>query len=641
MARITGSNVSETRIFPEPVALSYDELTNRVYYAGHGYVRSINVDNWQIGYMREPIPVVTTISLYENHVIAANSSALCWFTISSEININATGQLNIGQATSIATYDNRGHSCIIDACKVKNGECDDICIPMGQNRVCRCGYGLSLDANKQTCSSEPLLDNFIVVSGGDQNKRIFQISLVNRNASAFVLNTIVRCMVYDAVKKRIIWTDHEHHLCTGNIYYFQWETIWNTIGLISPDGLKRILTTVTDPVWAIALDPSSGLIFWTDTSFITLNSSINSSIRRMNMDGTTKITLDEFGDWGDWETPRRLTIDKRNKTIYVLSSKGNTYRCKYEPNTCVRFYRAGNGVVDLIVVGDYLYYSRSDQFYLTKLHKNNKLDISHIAENPDRIKYGVIGKVISNDSPTTKCSSNNGRGECSTFCHPTPTGYTCGCQDGDQLMTDNKICKLGPRPTDGTNATSDEYTITAATFASKASPAFTTEVTDTGSSSNLLYIGVSMGAVIVIIVAAIIVVKICKRSRANVQLHFGARYVRRKPIDDHSNVVNTSPQNIVDANIHPNMLDPIPDLNRDMDIPSVPVNPYLELEDGDTYDCISEGGLQLIRALPPPPDDTGEPLNTSVDGGDVEEENGGYCIGRVRHCQEEGNDGKQ
>ncbi|KAH3778600.1 hypothetical protein DPMN_180069 [Dreissena polymorpha] len=253
--------------------------------------------------------------------------------------------------------------------------------------------------------------------------------------------------------------------------------------------------------------------------------------------------------------------------------------------------------------------------YLTKLHKNNKLDISHIAANPDRIEYYLLGEVISNDSPTTKCSSNNGRGQCSTFCHPTPNGYTCGCQDGDQLMTDNKTCKLGPRPTDDTTAESGEYTINAASSTSKAYPAFKREVTDTGSSSKLLYIGVSVGSVIVILVAAITIVIIRKRSRANVQLHFGARYFRRKPTDDPSDVINTRTQNIVDSNINPAMLDAIPDLNRDMDVTSVLVNPYLELEDGNTYDCISEGGLQLNRALPPLPDDTGGPLRGSVDGG--------------------------
>ncbi|KAH3733930.1 hypothetical protein DPMN_040369 [Dreissena polymorpha] len=132
-----------------------------------------------------------------------------------------------------------------------------------------------------------------------------------------------------------------------------------------------------------------------------------------------------------------------------------------------------------------------------------------------------------------------------------------------------------------------------------------------------------------------------RQIRVNVQLHFGARYVRRKPTGDPANVVNTSTQNIEDSNINQAILDHIPDLNRDVDIPSVHVDPYHELEDGDTYDSIAESGLQLNRALPPLPDDMGGSLRGSVDEGDVEGEKGGYCIGRVGHCKEECNDGTE
>ncbi|XP_078329576.1 uncharacterized protein LOC111112784 isoform X2 [Crassostrea virginica] len=37
------------------------------------------------------------------------------------------------------------------------------------------------------------------------------------------------------------------------------------------------------------------------------------------------------------------------------------------------------------------------------------------------------------------CSINNGR--CSTFCFPTPSGRTCGCQDNVQLQSDQLTCE--------------------------------------------------------------------------------------------------------------------------------------------------------------------------------------------------------
>lgn len=39
------------------------------------------------------------------------------------------------------------------------------------------------------------------------------------------------------------------------------------------------------------------------------------------------------------------------------------------------------------------------------------------------------------------CSRNNGL--CSTFCFPTPTGRTCGCQDNTELLSDQKTCEGG------------------------------------------------------------------------------------------------------------------------------------------------------------------------------------------------------
>lgn len=48
------------------------------------------------------------------------------------------------------------------------------------------------------------------------------------------------------------------------------------------------------------------------------------------------------------------------------------------------------------------------------------------------------------------CSRNNGL--CSTFCFPTPTGRTCGCQDNTELLSDQKTCEgVSVCPTSLTN----------------------------------------------------------------------------------------------------------------------------------------------------------------------------------------------
>lgn len=42
---------------------------------------------------------------------------------------------------------------------------------------------------------------------------------------------------------------------------------------------------------------------------------------------------------------------------------------------------------------------------------------------------------------SSNCSIKNGL--CSTFCFPTPTGRTCGCQDNVNLQSDQVTCEGG------------------------------------------------------------------------------------------------------------------------------------------------------------------------------------------------------
>ena len=41
---------------------------------------------------------------------------------------------------------------------------------------------------------------------------------------------------------------------------------------------------------------------------------------------------------------------------------------------------------------------------------------------------------------STPCSANDGKGDCSSFCLPKPSGYSCGCADGQYLADDGVSC---------------------------------------------------------------------------------------------------------------------------------------------------------------------------------------------------------
>lgn len=42
---------------------------------------------------------------------------------------------------------------ITGPCDLLNGNCEQICVPVGQNRICQCEYGFTLEADQQSCSS--------------------------------------------------------------------------------------------------------------------------------------------------------------------------------------------------------------------------------------------------------------------------------------------------------------------------------------------------------------------------------------------------------------------------------------------------------------------------------------------------------
>lgn len=54
---------------------------------------------------------------------------------------------------SIYVTTNPVSELIVGPCDVLNGNCEQICIPIGLNRLCQCEYGFQLDADTRTCSS--------------------------------------------------------------------------------------------------------------------------------------------------------------------------------------------------------------------------------------------------------------------------------------------------------------------------------------------------------------------------------------------------------------------------------------------------------------------------------------------------------
>ncbi|XP_052233167.1 low-density lipoprotein receptor-related protein 4-like [Dreissena polymorpha] len=442
-------------------------------------------------------------------------------------------------------------------CDADNGDCEHICIPLGRNRICQCSYGYILESNKKTCSSEPLSDNVMYVSDWTHDK-VYQVSLINNAVNALDSSTVdsPTGVLYNSITNRIYWGDstskyiqsahvngtgysvlfdvgayraHPDRLAldysTGNIYYTavassQLQTGFTGIGVVSPNGFHRKLILEGVHPRAIEIDPSKGYLFWTDFG------TTPAVLKRAHTDGTNIVALYTSMVW-----PNGIAIDRSASVLYVTDGKKNIiYRCGYEANTCVQYFSdPGSQLMDIKLLGNYLYYTAWNKVYITRLHKTNSNDTAKFANNAELGRLDAISLYSSNFLPTnvqSQCSSNNK--SCSTFCHPTPNSFTCGCPDGEQLLPDGKTCTSDITTTSSststtttttsstsflttttatTKTTSSSFMPTSTTF-STTSPKIGDDKSNDGkaSASQIMYIGAGAGGTVAIVIIVVVIV---------------------------------------------------------------------------------------------------------------------------------------
>lgn len=91
----------------------------------------------------------------------------------------------------------------------------------------------------------------------------------------------------------------------------------------------------------------------------------------------------------------------------------------------------------------FIYYTGYNRQRVVRINKTSEAEARVMKNYPE---LGVIGSVkvyTDNDIVDVNplCAQNNGL--CSTFCFPTPSGRTCGCQDNVKLLSDERTCEGG------------------------------------------------------------------------------------------------------------------------------------------------------------------------------------------------------
>ncbi|KAL3862074.1 hypothetical protein ACJMK2_008069 [Sinanodonta woodiana] len=476
--------VLNTQDLVDPKSLCYDPYNKRIYFLdisakGINYVYSCKLDGSDLNYFLVINKTLEKLEIYKGHLLVTskypNGTLLLSYSIEMETMTTSGVIPNAGNISTIKVFDETFRQNETGPCFNLNGECEQICISNGKSRTCECSFGFTLGPNGKSCISEPVKDNFMMIVDSTHNE-IYQIRLDDqtvRGINAKGTKSLTG-VTYSPVHDLVIWGTKESELSimnlngtgermfpvsiaddsyhypnrfavdysTGNIYYTAvnyleyFKKFQSYIGVQLPNGKHRVLVTGLSFPHGIVVYPSKGLLFYTDSGYIT-------HLGQANMDGSQWSVLKESST-EKW--PSELTIDYKTDYLYWTDSWDDSIRyCKLDGTNLGKLAEYQSAILNgLAFFQGYLYISAAEYSHMRKVKISNPNETVEFAT-------GSLGKIqsISIYSSTVQnknafCSVSNGG--CSTFCFPTLAGGTCGCEDGIKLKErSDKICSNIPQ----------------------------------------------------------------------------------------------------------------------------------------------------------------------------------------------------
>ncbi|XP_061191588.1 low-density lipoprotein receptor-related protein 6-like [Saccostrea echinata] len=304
-------------------------------------------------------------------------------------------------------------------CKILNGRCDDICIPSETESKCGCDIGLQLQADQKSCDSNIQNTDFIIVSDFTHG-RILQINFNTEEIVKLPINVQhTSGITLDKMTKEIIHSNSISRTVqvfslqgkqstlttvtgfayaermavdqsTGNIYFTAISSQPNSsyVGVLHRTQLvhKILIHDLQNPR-AIVLYSAKGILFWTETLEV-------SKIGRAFMDGTSKeyiVTISGGFLNGlalDFETDRLYWTDGQRNTIEYSDLDGRNQR--------VLMTDKDAQLVDIVLNGQFLYYTAWNRQRITKIDKTKGTEVPFMKNHPELGRLDSID-IYSND----------------------------------------------------------------------------------------------------------------------------------------------------------------------------------------------------------------------------------------------------
>nr|XP_022323721.1 low-density lipoprotein receptor-related protein 1B-like [Crassostrea virginica] len=467
----------------KPTGLFYHVEKNRLFWINWDSIYSCKTDGSDLTTHLNSISVLffgVELMVYKDHAIWTHGKSFVMtgsiYRNAAEVKIDTS---HYGKLTGMAIYDPELQRYQRGPCEIMNGGCEHVCLPSASKATCKCDFGFHLDPDNKNCSSDTLIDRFMIIADHTHG-RLYQAALSDARIAALDFPDVSKpaCVLYNRDTKLVYWVEIESQgsqikqatitgqnttilmeagdvypdriamdYTTGHIYFTAVanDAFQSYVGVLHPQRsvYKKLISQLGTPR-AIAVHPSAGYMFWTD------HNKNSPHIGRAFMDGSSqRVLLSKDVVW-----PNGLAIDFKENRLYWADGHLDKIESIdiYGLNRKEVLKVSNQQLVDIDLYGSYLFYTAWNTQKVSKVLINSDGTGTLVDWMPDVPELGRLDSIEiepGNAQPkNTACLHNNGG--CTTFCLPTPTSRTCACEEGVALLADGQTCEIsGGAPCSG------------------------------------------------------------------------------------------------------------------------------------------------------------------------------------------------
>ncbi|KAK1335726.1 hypothetical protein QTO34_003519, partial [Cnephaeus nilssonii] len=432
--------IADTHLF-WPNGLTIDYAGHRMYWvdAKHHVIERANLDgSHRKAVISQGLPHPFAITVFEDSLYWTD-----WHTKSINSANKFTGKNQeiirnkLHFPMDIHTLHPQRQPAGKNRCGDNNGGCTHLCLPSGQNYTCACPTGFR-KISSHACAQS--LDKFLLFA---RRMDIRRISFDTEDLSDDVIPLAdVRSAValdWDSRDDHVYWTD----VSTDTISRAKWDGT----------GQEVVVDTSLESPAGLAIDWVTNKLYWTDAGTDRIEvANTDGSMRTVliweNLDRPRDIVVEPMGgymywtDWGASPKIERAGMDASGRQVIISSNLTwpNGLAIDYGSQ---RLYWADAGMKTIEFAGlDGSKRKTGRPKSIQSADRLTGLDRETLQENLENL---MDIHVFHRRRPpvTTPCAMENGG--CSHLClrSPNPSGFSCTCPTGINLMPDGKICSPG------------------------------------------------------------------------------------------------------------------------------------------------------------------------------------------------------